>query len=293
MAVSEIPDNYTSRTEIMDRFEALDEVLENDARLVLIGGGAMTFQGIKDGTKDLDLVATSKNSYKRVRGALLELGLEEVDHPEKSYASLGAISVLEFGEDNRVDLFDRQVMGKLTVSETMVDRCQGVFSGSSLTVSMLAPVDIALFKSMTPRENDLTDVERLLASGIDMETYEHELRTQLPLNYGFDEFEWIIGAKRHPLIQLEETFRNLDALPVTLTEYVASLAAKAEAEAVVVNWLRTREAASLEELRTLAGESYVSETKVDEAIGRLVKKDLLVNESDDTIRLVIEPDDEI
>lgn len=287
--MSNLPRNYTSRGEITDRFVALDDVLDNPATVVLIGEGAMTFQGIKDGTKDLDLVATSQTSYKRVREALLELGLDEIDHPEKSYASLGAISVLEFGEDNRIDLFDRQVMAKLTLSESMHDRCDTVFTGESLSVSMLAPVDIAVFKSVTPRENDLNDVEQLLASGIGLETYEQELRDQLPLNYGFDELEWIVGNKQHPVFQLEETLRELEAMPETLVEYVEGMAASVEAEAVVVGELRTREQGDCDELVTeLASESYVSAEQVGAAIDRLVDKEVVETGTGGSVRLVLE-----
>lgn len=287
--MSDIPRNYTSRGEITDRFVALDDVLDNPATVVLIGGGAMTFQGIKDGTKDLDLVATSQTSYKRVREALLELGLDEIDHPEKSYASLGAISVLEFGEDNRIDLFDRQVMAKLTLSESMRERCDTVFTGESLSVSMLAPVDIAVFKSVTPRDNDLNDVEQLLASGIDLETYEQELRDQLPLNYGFDELEWIVGNKQHPVFQLEETLRELEAMPETLVEYVEEIAASVEAEAVVVEELRTREQGDRDELvAELSSQSYVSAAQVSAAINRLVEKEVLETEMGRSVQLVLE-----
>lgn len=274
--MSDIPQNYTSESEITERFEDLDAMLNEEAEVVLIGGGAMTLKGIKAGTKDLDIVATSRESYRRVREALLDMGLEEIDHPEKSYGSLGAASVLEFGEDNRVDLFDRQVMVKLTVSGSMLDRCTREFSGENLDVLALAPVDIALFKSMTPRDDDITDVEQLLATGVDLEVYEGELENQLPVNTGFEAVNWIRRDKAHPVYQLEDTVDSLEGLPDSLIQLVKERARVVEAEIAIVDFLFTRGEAIRGELESEVPDvSTINNDQIGPAISSLMEKDVI------------------
>jgi|GEM_PF-364028 len=267
---------YSGRGDIVETLEAIDETLEQEATVYLLGGGAMTLEGVKPATKDIDLLTPTNSDYRCIRETLLDLGFEPVEHTEPDYASMGATSVLKYN-DGHIDLFDRQVMSKLSLSTGMEDRSELVFEGERLNVHRLSWVDITLFKSMTPREDDRNDVSALLARGIDFGVLAEEIDDQLPLNYGVDEYEWIAQeAKQHPIFQLESTFTNLEGLPNDLVEKVRRLADTVDAERQLFYELRRHESvrrdAFIEEFAT---ESHSTEQQLQEALDRLETKGLV------------------
>lgn len=279
---------YSSREDIIETLGMIDEQLEQSATVYLLGGGAMALEQIKPATKDIDLLAPTKDDYRRIRAALLELGFEPKEHTEPDYDSLGATSVLKYN-DSHIDLFDRQVMSKLTLSEGMQARSDRVFKQEQLSVHRLSWVDITLFKSMTPRDDDRNDVEALIARGIDFDTLATEIDNQLPLNYGVNEYEWIAqDGKQHPIFQLESTFANIEGLPDHLVEKVRQLADVVDAERELFYELRGREAVAKDGfVETFAPDSHSTEKQLRKGLNRLNEKGL-INISDG--KLVFETD---
>jgi hypothetical protein len=267
---------YSGRGDIVETLEAIDETLEREATVYLLGGGAMTLDGLKPATKDIDLLTPTNDDYRCIRETLLDLGFEPVEHTEPDYASMGATSVLEYN-DGHIDLFDRQVMSKLSLSAGMEDRSESVFEGERLDVHRLSWVDITLFKSMTPREDDRNDVSALLARGIDFGILAEEIDDQLPLNYGVDEYEWIAQeAKKHPIFQLESTFTKLEGLPNDLVEKVRRLADIVDAERELFYELRGAGSVRRDSfIDDFAAESRSTEPQLQEALERLETKGLV------------------
>jgi len=280
---------YSSRDDIVETFEEIDSELQQDATVYLLGGGAMTLKGVKPATKDVDLLTPTNEDYRRIRSTLLNLGFEPVEHTEPDYASLGATSVLQYN-DGHIDLFDRQVMSKLSLSDGMEERSESVFEGDRLTVRRLSWVDITLFKSMTPRDDDRNDVEALLARGIDFEVLAAEIDDQLPLNYGLDEYEWIAQeAKKHPIFQLESTFTSLEGLPDKLVEKVRRLADIVDAERELFYELRRRETVETDAfIDEFTADARATEQQLRDALDRLEEK-ALIRRDDETVMFETDP----
>lgn len=267
---------YSSRDDIMVTLEKIDGQLEQEAVVYLLGGGAMALETVKPATKDIDLLTPTNEYYRRIRATLLELGFEPKEHTEPDYDSLGATSVLKYNEGH-IDLFDRQVMSKLSLSEGMQTRSDSVFEGERLTVYRLSWVDITLFKSMTPRDDDRNDVEALIARGIDFDVLAAEIDDQLPLNYGVDEYEWIVqDAKKHPIFQIESTFTDIEGLPNDLVEKVQRLADLVDAERALFYELRSRESVEKASfIAEFAPDTYSTEEQLRAGLTRLEEKGLV------------------
>ncbi|MFB6177236.1 MAG: DUF6036 family nucleotidyltransferase, partial [Halobaculum sp.] len=269
-------DQYTTGESLRQTFRRVGNCLNHTAEAYLIGGGAMTLRGIKDSTKDIDLVTKDRTSFRRIEAALLDLGYTQETELAREYESLGATAVLKGDGGGHVDLFDRQVALKLSFSETMAARAEQLSSDGNLTVFACSPVDVVLFKSMTPRSGDLDDVRAVIVAhggGFDWGVLAEEFRSQLPLNAGKREHEWITGEKRHPVLQFEQTVRELDGVPKEVTRLVRETADVVEAEGFVVDAIRFTGKIERADLVSRVTESnHCRETIVDDAVERLIEK---------------------
>jgi hypothetical protein len=201
---------------IRTEFASLDYDLDGQITTYLMGGGAMTFRGLKNGTRDLDLLVESRSDFDRLRELLYNRGYENVQNPVDEYASLGAALMLDKDGECRFDIFDREVIRKLRLSDGMKDRAEDVFAGSSLRIRALSNEDIFLFKGVAGRSRDPDDMARMVQAGrgLNFDVIANELREQLPLNTGSIEWELFMeGPKNHPVIAFE---RALLSLPMTL-----------------------------------------------------------------------------
>ena len=65
------------RDYLKHEFYKLDSALKQPLTLYLIGGGAMSFYGVKDATKDIDVILTSQNDLNELITALQTLDYTE------------------------------------------------------------------------------------------------------------------------------------------------------------------------------------------------------------------------
>jgi hypothetical protein len=274
------------QTVIEEVFESVDERLDDELTAYLMGGGAMTFRGLKNGTKDVDLLVASREDFDRLRELLYARGYEKEDDPIDEYASLGAALILDKDNACRFDIFDREVVRKLRLTEEMKTRATDAFVGNSLVVRALSNEDIFLFKGVAGRARDPDDMARIVraGTGLDFEVIADEFESQLPLNSGAVERELFTEApESHPVIAFERAVLSLPmTLPSSFTSVVEAEADRVYAEFELVNAVEGEESVeSLTETLTSRGAVSVDGRRDTEAfVESLVKKDVLVRDGD-------------
>jgi len=203
-----------SRGSIKAEFTSIDERIDNEMTVYLMGGRAMTFRGLKNATYDLDLLVITRHDFELLRDLLLQLDYEIVENPIEEYKALGAAILLDKDRACRFDIFDRKVIRKLRLSDGMRERAEEVFTGSKLRVYALSNEDIFLFKGVSGRSHDVKDMVQLVETGLAFEVMIEEFQNQLPMNKGNAEKDILRDApENHPVIAFE---RALESLPMTL-----------------------------------------------------------------------------
>ncbi len=165
---------------LKQEFDKLNTKTKQPLTLYLIGGGAMAFYGLKDATKDIDIILTSTDDLSNLKATLEALGYKE---PEpvlitRPYNNMQTSSIIENQDGFRWDLFINKVCNELTLSVAMKQRANQLYKGDHLTVSITSKEDIFLFKGITEREADLDDMRILAESGINWNIINHECQSQ-------------------------------------------------------------------------------------------------------------------
>lgn len=143
----------------------------------------MVLRGLKDGTKDIDLVLETKED----RQVLVEILRDDMGYSEArtepEYEGLEGI-ILRKDDAVGVDLFVHRIMKKLVLSERMKERADPPQPYGNLVVRRCADEDLFLLKAVTNRPDDDHDLYRLLETGLDVETMRSELEAQPPRKDG-------------------------------------------------------------------------------------------------------------
>mgnify|MGYP000052899988 CR=1 FL=1 len=166
---------------IRSELERIGQGLEEPLTVFLIGGGSMAFRGLKDTTKDIDLIVASGNDLGQLQAVLVELGYDIVREPDEAYEALGAQRILENDDGCRIDVFNRQVIDKLVLSDGIRERSERYLDPGNLVVELVSPEDIFLFKAVAGRVDDVEDMFSLLQTGLDFDVVETELAAQIEL----------------------------------------------------------------------------------------------------------------
>ena len=141
--------------EIEEFFKELDGSLKNSIEIYTIGGTALLHKGMKAATKDIDIIVSTKKEFLELQLALKEIGFEG-QLPGKEYSHMNLSQIFQKG-DFRIDLFEKEVCGKFSLTEEMKTRSENVIDLNKVKVFLCSNEDIFLFKTMTEREGDITD----------------------------------------------------------------------------------------------------------------------------------------
>ncbi|WP_042664219.1 DUF6036 family nucleotidyltransferase [Haloferax sp. ATB1] len=166
---------------IRSELERIGQQLDNPLTVFLIGGGSMAFRGLKETTKDIDLIVSSGDDLSQLQAVLLELGYDIVREPDEEYEELGAQRILENDDGCRIDVFNQQVIGKLILSSGIRERSERYLDPGNLVVELVSPEDIFLFKAVAGRVDDIEDMFSLMQTGLEFDVVEAELETQVEL----------------------------------------------------------------------------------------------------------------
>lgn len=150
----------------------------------------MCWQGLKETTKDADVVFLTRRDAQAFKKALLASGFieDEIVTLDEGYSDMNTFGIFdeaketpldqEFTPGLRVDMFLKKVCGIISFSKGMRERCVKGFESGKIANMVCAPEDIFLFKSVTSRERDIDDMYTIIKGGIDYHVVEDELRSQ-------------------------------------------------------------------------------------------------------------------
>lgn len=145
----------TKFNDIEEFFKELNSTIQKKVKIYIIGGAVLLKRGIKPATKDIDLVVSTKNEFLEIQKTLNKTGFKS-QRPSEEYSRMN-LAQLFVKEDFRIDLFEKEVCGKFSLSKGMIERGEKVLELNKITVFLCSNEDILLFKTMTERDGDIVD----------------------------------------------------------------------------------------------------------------------------------------
>ena len=169
-------DKISRKEEINELFEQLGQFLEQRVEALLIGGAVMLELGLKDATKDIDVVCRSEEDKDRLLAAVKALGFEIVG-PEKRHERLGVNRLAVKGGRN-LDIFAGRISYDFDLSEAMWQRATRIWSFGSLVIRDASMEDIFIMKLIANRPGDAPDCFNLVIAGLDFDAVYREIEAQ-------------------------------------------------------------------------------------------------------------------
>jgi len=136
----------------------IGKIINEEINVYLIGGGNMIIQGLKDSTKDIDLVVENIDDFYILKDGLETLGYGEHSKAMELYKNLKPSTIMYKSENPRFDIFVKKVCGVIELSDTMKSNALFFKKYGKIKVNLISPEGIFIFKSITDREGDLEDV---------------------------------------------------------------------------------------------------------------------------------------
>jgi len=135
--------------------------LKREITAFAIGGTAMLFLGLKESTKDIDLVFTSEEDRKEFIEAARKIGWTDLNSAVVYGARENKPIMLKFG-DSRLDLFVKKVI-YFEFSEEMQKRAGKIRQFEKNFILKIADMhDIILMKCATDRLKDIDDAKTII-----------------------------------------------------------------------------------------------------------------------------------
>jgi hypothetical protein len=179
----------TRREEINELFEQLGQALDRKVQLLLIGGAVLLKLGLKDSTRDIDVVCRNKKDEEALLRSAMSLGFELVG-PEKRHASLGVNRLAVKGMQN-LDVFAGRISYDFELSETMWQRAIVSITFGDLLVRDASREDILIMKLIANREGDADDCAALMGAGLDFDAVYEEIERQYRKAGDLEQKIWI------------------------------------------------------------------------------------------------------
>ena len=142
--------------------------LKEELHVYCFGGANLMLAGLKEATRDVDLVVEKKGEFEALREVLLSVGYEPLS-PHVVGGEIGRLEpsgIFVSRDLPRVDLFTKQICRALQLTETMKKNSTSMRFGN-LTLNLLSLEAVFVLKSITEREGDLLDMEIIARHGVD------------------------------------------------------------------------------------------------------------------------------
>lgn len=163
--------------ELEHLFEEIDKSLETHVDVYVIGGAMLLYYGMKQATKDIDIVVDKETEFGSMQRILKKIGFT-TKIPTLEYAKMDLSQVFA-REDFRIDLFHKTVCKGFKLTSAMVKRSKGITNLKRLSVWLCSPEDVFLFKAFTERPGDIDDCVELAKKGLDWQAILAELKSQI------------------------------------------------------------------------------------------------------------------
>jgi len=167
----------TNFKQIETLFKEIDKNMTNKIKIYTIGGAVLLEQGLKIVTKDIDVVVETKKEFVALQNSLLQTRFK-TQIPGKEYSRMNLSQLFQKG-DFRIDLFEKKICGRFSLSKGMIERARKVMVLDHIGVYLCSNEDVFLFKTMTDREGDLTDCESIVRAAVDWDIIINELKNQI------------------------------------------------------------------------------------------------------------------
>jgi len=172
--------SFFSKEYIFHELDKLSSKISRPVNLFVIGGLGLMHYGLKEATKDIDVVLKTLSEFDELTDSLEELGYRVPSSVEISrpYRKIAATKILENKDGFRWDIFLQQVCQALAFSKEMESKATSLYTKEFLTVLLVSKEDLFLFKAVTEREADLGDMRLLAESGLNWEVIRQECQNQ-------------------------------------------------------------------------------------------------------------------
>jgi hypothetical protein len=182
-------DRITRSEEVNELFEQLGQVIHRKVQVLLIGGAVMLELGLKDSTKDIDVVCKNENDKETLLQSTRCLGFELVG-PAKRHARLGVNRLAVKGMRN-LDVFAGRISYDFELSEPMWQRAIVSRTFGDLVVKDASREDILVMKLIANREGDADDCAALMGAGLNFDVIYEEIEWQYRKSGDLEQKIWI------------------------------------------------------------------------------------------------------
>jgi predicted nucleotidyltransferase len=197
--------SISKREEVEEILRSLGERLAEPIQVLVIGGAAMLEYGLKDVTRDIDLICMDEAGKVMLLDAARDLGFQIVG-PEKRHARLGLDRVAVKG-GHTLDIFAGRISYDFSLSETMWQRGRKARISGKVEVRFAALEDIFILKLIANRPRDIEDCVALTSVRMDYEVIYSEIEAQLAKAGTAEEKIWITYLEEG-IGKLEEVYQT-------------------------------------------------------------------------------------
>lgn len=194
----------SSHEEVEEILRCLGERLNQPVQILIIGGAAMLEYGLKDVTKDIDLVCRDAEGKARLLEAAISLGFEVVG-PERRHTRLGLDRVAVKG-GHTLDIFAGRVSYDYGLSEAIWGRGRTAKTLGKAKMRYAAVEDIFILKLIANRPRDMEDCVALASARMDYEAIYSEIEAQYAKAGTVEEKIWVTYIEEG-IGKLEEGYR--------------------------------------------------------------------------------------
>jgi len=240
--------------------EKLNAALPRRIRIFAAGGAAMAFYGLKEATKDIDVVVEKRADLRALVSALRALGYRRPKGSVGvSYTKMRANAILENTDGFRWDIFECVIARKLSLSNGMTNRSRILYDKARLQLRSLCKEDIFLLKSVTERDLDLEDMRIVAESGINSNHVKIECQAQASRTGRIWE-----DALCEKLIDLRQRMKIAAPIEKSICEIAD--------QRILENWIMRKVGAGINTVKDLARTGAEPESVIRDAISRLIRK---------------------